>query len=202
MWLLKRGYNAFFKIALFVCLFIGISDPSVANEINRAEDFVESLSISIIKIVDSNSSVEEKSENLMAVLEKNASINIISRAALGTKWRSIDKSMRLKFSEAFTVYLVRKYGKQFDDFRGARMVLERSIDVGKRGILVSTRFIMPGTSPISVRWQVWKDGNTFKLIDIIIEDISMLTMEREEIKNRLISHKGDINKLITQLMTR
>ena len=58
---------------------------------------------------------------------------------------------------------------------------------------------MPATSPISVKWQVWQKNGAFKLIDIIIEDISMLTMEREEIKNRLSFHNGNINSLIQDL---
>ena len=36
-------------------------------------------------------------------------------------------------------------------------------------------------------------------IDIIIEDISMLTMEREEIKNRLTIHNGNLDVLIKGL---
>ena len=58
---------------------------------------------------------------------------------------------------------------------------------------------MPGTSPVSIKWQVWQKTDSFKLIDIIIEDISMLTMEREEIKNRLTVQKGSIQSLINDL---
>ena len=96
-------------------------------------------------------------------------------------------------------YIVKKYGKQFEEFSGAILVLERSIDAGKRGVLINTRLIMPGTSPISIKWQVWQKTGSFKLLDIIIEDVSMLTMEREEIKNRLSLHKGVIESLIEDL---
>ena len=79
------------------------------------------------------------------------------------------------------------------------MTVERSIDAGKRGILVHTRLIMPATSPISVKWQVWRKNEKLKLVDIIIEDISMLTMEREEIKNRLAIHRNNVRLLIDDL---
>ena len=123
----------------------------------------------------------------------------IARAALGSKWRTLSAVTRLDFANAFTDYLVKKYGKQFDEFRGASLVLERSVDAGKRGVLVNTRLIMPGTPPVSIKWQVWQKTDSFKLIDIIIEDISMLTMEREEIKNRLTVQKGSIQSLINDL---
>ena len=79
------------------------------------------------------------------------------------------------------------------------MKIEKSTDVGKSGVLVKTRFLLLGSSPVSISWQVWSKNEDLKLLDIIVEDISMLTMEREEIKNKLNNLNGDTNELINQL---
>ena len=170
-----------------------------ANEIRQAERLIEDLGNKIIGIVESNSSIDQKQIDLESLFKENANIRVISRAALGSKWRTITDETKEEFSKAFTHYLIRKYGRQFEEFQGAKMFVERSTDAGKRGILVSTRFIMPGSTPISVKWQLWSKTSSLKLIDIIIEDISMLTMEREEIKNRLASHGGQMNSLLEEL---
>ena len=170
-----------------------------ASDIDEAETYIENLSGQIISIVDDDLSVDQKQTKLYLLFNQNASIVTISRAALGRRWRTIDENTKQEFTDAFTSYLVQKYGKQFEEFKGSKLVLERSIDAGKRGILVHTRLLMPATSPISVKWQVWRKKTNFKLIDIIIEDISMLTMEREEIKNRLAIHSNDVNLLINDL---
>lgn len=200
--LIEKDLFQKFRVLLLIFAFLSVGNISNANEIKKAESFVEYLSDSIISLVESDISPEQKHFKLEELLKNNASINTISRAALGVKWRLIDENAKREFSGAFTNYLVKKYGKQFDEFQGATMAVERSIDAGKRGILVSTRFIMPGTSPISVKWQVWKQKDAMKLIDIIIENISMLTMEREEIKNRLVSNKGSLDALIAELRSR
>jgi phospholipid transport system substrate-binding protein len=187
------------KIFIVFAVIFMIATPSRSNDVKLAETFIENLGLEIIKLVDSNSTVNEKQTWLLDLFYKNASVMTISRAALGSKWRNLDAETRLDFSNAFTNYIVKKYGKQFEEFSGSTLVIERSLDAGKRGILVNTRLIMPGTSPISIKWQVWQKSNSFKLIDIIIEDISMLTMEREEIKNRLSTHKGSIEYLINEL---
>ena len=184
---------------IITAVFFLISIPAKANNVELAETFVESLGLKIIKVVEGNSAILAKQKKLLKLFENNASITTISRAALGAKWRTLDPKTRLKFSNAFTNYLVRKYGKQFEEFSGATLVVERSIDAGKRGVLVNTRLIMPGSSPVSIKWQVWKKTNSFKLVDIIIEDISLLTMEREEMKNRLSTHRGIIKLLIEDL---
>ena len=182
-------------MTLFVCSFT----PLNATEIQEAEAFIQKLSNQIILTINSELTVKDKQQNLLTLFQKNASVLTISRAALGVKWRTLDDNYRTQFTDAFTNYLVKKYGKQFGEFSEAKLVLESSIDIGKRGVLVQTRLIMPATAPISVKWQVWKKAGNFKLLDIIIEDISMLTMEREEIKNRLAMHDGDIKSMITDL---
>ena len=198
--LLKFGLKCLSKMcAVFVLFFMALT-PSKANDIKLAELFVENLSAQLIKVVESKSTIIEKQERLLDLFERNASTITIARAALGSKWRALDAKTRLEFSNAFTNYLVKKYGKQFEEFIGATLVLERSIDAGKRGVLVNTRMIMSGTSPISIKWQVWQKTDAFKLVDIIIEDISMLTMEREEMKNRLSMNKGAIQLLIDDLL--
>ena len=199
MGLVKLVLISLSKLCIITTIFFSTSIASRANDIELAESFVENLGLKIIKLVDDESSISEKQQKLLSLLKNNASFLTISRAALGSKWRTLDAETRLEFSNAFTNYLVKKYGKQFEEFRGATLVLERSIDAGKRGVLVNTRLIMPGTSPISIKWQVWWRTDTFKLVDIIIEDISMLTMEREEIKNRLSINRGIIESLIEDL---
>ena len=191
-----RFFKLFFTLAI---LLIFKFTPVKANDVKQAEAYVQNLSSKIIFIIENDAAIEKKRNQLLGVFKENASILTISRAALGSKWRTLNDRDKNRFTDAFTNYLVQKYGRQFEEFNGARLTIERSIDAGKRGVLVHTRLIMPATSPISVNWQVWQKNGTFKLIDIIIEDISMLTMEREEIKNRLTTHNGNINSLINDL---
>ena len=187
------------KLSIIALVFFITLTPGRANEVKLAEAFVENLGSNIIQVVNEEITVSEKQRKLLELFQNNANTMTIARAALGSKWRTLSAVTRLDFANAFTDYLVKKYGKQFDEFRGASLVLERSVDAGKRGVLVNTRLIMPGTSPVSIKWQVWQKTDSFKLIDIIIEDISMLTMEREEIKNRLTVQKGSIQSLINDL---
>ena len=196
----KKSNSRFFKVFFSLTLLLVFNFTTVrANDVEQAETYVQNLSNKIILIIEDDTAVEKKQNQLLRLFKENASILTISRAALGSKWRNLTDRDKKRFTDAFTKYLVQKYGRQFEEFKGAKLTTERSIDAGRRGVLVHTRLIMPATSPISVKWQVWQKNGTFKLIDIIIEDISMLTMEREEIKNRLTIHNGDINVLITDL---
>ena len=192
-------FTSVFKLFVYFACLILLFHPVKADDLKDAEAYVYNLSNQIIDVVENKLIIAEKQKQLLKLFEEHASTLTISRAALGAKWKSLNENTKKEFINAFTHYIVKKYGKQFEDFSGAKLTVERSIDAGKRGILVHTRLIMPATSPISVKWQVWRKNEKLKLVDIIIEDISMLTMEREEIKNRLAIHRNNVRLLIDDL---
>ncbi len=188
------------QIATFIFIFsILFSQKVYAERTNEAELIVNLVGNSIIKIVDDEASIIQKQDNLKVLMTQYADLNTISRAALGSSWRGLDTSKKKAFVKAFSNYLIKKYGSQFSEFSGAKMIISKTSDVGKRGVLVFTRFMMPGSTPIAVKWQLWDGTGNLKLIDIIIEEISMLTMEREEIKNRLQRNRRSVTKLIEDL---
>ena len=59
---------------------------------------------------------------------------------------------------------------------------------------------MPGSSPIKVGWQVSDASGTFKMIDVKIEGISLLTTERGEIRNQLSKEGGSVSRLSRSLL--
>ena len=97
-------------------------------------------------------------------------------------------------------YVSNKYGKQFSEFRGTKLKIQKSRDTGtKAGVLISSYLTVPGRDSIKVIWQV-SDGSGFiKLIDIKVEGVSMLSTERQEIRSKLKKASGSINKLIIDM---
>jgi len=189
----------FSKLISLIIFFIFFSSNVYGNKIENAENFVQDISSEILILLDKEITVDKKRNLFSKILNKHADRKTISRAALGRPWRQLNSKQREEFVNAFQNYISKKYSLQFEGFRGATMKIEKSTDVGKSGVLVKTRFLLLGSSPVSISWQVWSKNEDLKLLDIIVEDISMLTMEREEIKNKLNNLNGDTNELINQL---
>ena len=79
-------------------------------------------------------------------------------------------------------------------------MIEKSRDSkSKAGIMVETRFLMPGSTPIKVGWQVSNASGNYKMIDVKIEGVSLLTTERGEIRNQLSKEAGSVSKLSESL---
>jgi phospholipid transport system substrate-binding protein len=185
-------------IALSASSFFYFTKPSLAKSkrIKKAEILATKIFEEIFLIIDKKISVSSKRLALLRLFDKHADVPIIARAVLGSPWRQLNDVERNKFVNAFRKYLAKKYTAQFSEFVGAKMLIEKSRDSGsKAGIMVETRLLMPGSSPIKVGWQVSDASGSFKMVDVNIEGVSLLTTERGEIRNQLSKEGGSIKRL-------
>ena len=104
-----------------------------------------------------------------------------------------------RFVAAFQHYLSRRYGKQFREYRNARIDVTGARDGGKAGVLVQTRVVRPGQDDIAVDWQVSDRSGSARVVNLIIEGVSMLANERAEVGAMLDAQRGSIDGLIAQL---
>lgn len=66
--------------------------------------------------------------------------------------------------------------------------------------MVKTRFIRFGERPVPVEWQVADRGGRPRVVNMIVEGVSMLASERSEIALRLEKAKGSIAALASDLV--
>ena len=200
---LTRRSFTFLNILFFASLFFINIDfaNSKSSRIKKAEILSKKIFNDLFSIINQNSSDKNKKNSLLNLFDRHADVPIIARAVLGSPWRKLNQNERNSFINSFRLYLAKKYTAQFSEFAGAEMLIEKSRDSGgKAGIMVETRLLMPGSAPIKVGWQVSDASGVFKMIDIKIEGISLLTTERGEIRNQYSKEGNSINKLINSLL--
>ena len=75
-------------------------------------------------------------------------------------------------------------------------------DGGKAGTLVQTTVVRPGQDDIAVDWQVSARSGSPRVVNLVIEGVSMLANERAEVGAMLEAARGDLDGLIAQLRGR
>ena len=198
----KRSFLLLFSSILIVTpIFSFNSVNAKSSRIKNAELLSKKIFEDIFYIINNNESDENKRKSLLNLFDRHADVPIIARAVLGSPWRQLSQIDRTNFTNAFRQYLAKKSTAQFSEFTGAEMLIERSRDSGgKAGIMVETRLLMPGSAPIKVGWQVSDASGKFKMIDVKIEGVSLLTTERGEIRNQYSKEGRSISKLINSLL--
>lgn len=177
-----------------------LAGPAAALSQSDAESLIGKLTNDIFRVINSGKAENAMLRDFERIFVKYADVPVIARSSLGVARRSASKSQINAYTKAFQGYVTRKYGRRFREFIGAKIEVTKS-QQSKRGYLVFSKVTFSGKKPFLVQWQVSDASGRDRMFDIIIEGISMLRLEREEIGAMLDRRGGDIDKLIAHLKT-
>lgn len=180
--------------------------PSRAGALDGAEatSHVVATIDEVVALVNAPGAAADKAARLRAIMERRAAMPEIARFAAGVAWRSMDAQQQARFVDAFSKFVSAIYVGRFEEYSGAAVTgkvyeIGQVVDAGKKGILVKSSIVRQGEAPVSVDWLVTDRPGRVVIADIVIEGVSMLVTQREEIGAMLESRGGDIEKLIQDL---
>lgn len=176
-----------------------VAPAARALSTGEASDLVTRLMDDITSTVNSGKSGSSLYREFERIFNRYADVAIISQYVMGIDWRSASSSQRAAFIDAFTGYIARKYGKRFQDFKGAEVKVlgTRAIKAGHE---VQTTMTTNG-KVYSVNFHVSGNSGKNLFFNLYIEGVSMLTAERTEIGGMLDRRGRDIEQLTKDLRT-
>jgi phospholipid transport system substrate-binding protein len=171
---------------------------------NDAAAHVQVTINEVSALVDSTGDSAAKAVRLREIMEQRAAMPQIARFAAGIAWRSMTADQQARFVAAFTKFVSSVYASRFQEYASAGKSAEsfkigQVVDAGRKGMLVKTTIIRNGEAPVNVEWLVTDQPGQALIADIVIEGVSLLITQREEIGGMLEARHGDIEKLIADL---
>lgn len=166
---------------------------------DEATSHVQKAVDAVLEIVRSGGDAAQKAAKLREVLRSFAAVPQIARFSAGVSWREMSDSQQERFTEAFLHYISVVYARRFQDYSGETVTLNGVTDAGNRGLVVSSTVSQPQGAPVAVDWLVSDRPGRVVIADIVIEGVSMLVSQREEIGGMLESRGGDLDRLIADL---
>ena len=164
----------------------------------EARNLINQAVADINRVINSGQSRSAMYRSFEGIFSKYADVPTIARSALGPPARSASSSQMRAFTDAFTGYMARKYGKRFGEFQGGTVEV-----TGARAVksFQEVRAVakLPGQSPFAVSFMVSDRSGRDKFFDLLIEGISLLKSERAEIGAMLDKRGGNIDALIGDL---
>lgn len=190
----------FFKIFIFV-LSIIFSFFLLAED-QGPQELVHKTTDDVLLVLKNNQEIQTDKQKIYQLAEEkilpNFDLERISALVLGKTWRSIDETQKQKFQAEFKTMLLRTYavalGKYKDqeiEFKPLRM------EPGDKQATVKTQIIQNSAQPISVDYALAKTENSWKVFDIAIEGVSLVTNYRSQFAGE-IKNNG-IDSLISKL---
>ncbi len=186
-------------IASAAALTLIVSAPrAFALSESEAKNLIDKAVADINRVINSGQSERAMYGSFEKIFAKYADVPTIARSALGPPARSASSAQMRSFTNAFSGYIARKYGKRFREFIGGKIEVTgaRKIKNFQEVMAVAK---LRGQSPFAVSFMVSDRSGRDKFFDLLIEGISLLKSERAEIGAMLDRRRGDIDAMINDL---
>lgn len=172
------------KIISFLFLFLGLSFNVLAADTDDVKKYTQNLiDDAIVKIFKTGVASDERVIPFRKVLNSNLDFDYISKFVLGVYGRGISQEQLEKFSKQFSELNVYSYVKKFESYTDSKIEVIDVQNGKKEGqYFVSSKVLAmnPGDKDYGVDWRIKKDGDKYKVIDVIIEGVSMAMSYKNE----------------------
>ena len=190
------------KICAFLIALLGFvqvasadinKDDAVAMVKNLTKEGIEQL-------INSNSPAEEKNRVFKKLFTENLDLDFIGKYVLGRYWRTATPQQRREFINLYKDFNVKIWSKRFDEFKGKKFeFVGTSAANNPNQVFVNTQVPMNEGQPASVKWRVYNHNGALKVVDIIIENVSLAQTARTEYTSFIAKSPNGIDGLLAHL---
>jgi len=179
-----------------------------------------SFSASVLAIEAPDALVKRTAEDVLAVVKNDAEIQAgnqdkifalaeekilpnfnfdrVSRLVLGKNWTRATPDQKAAFQAEFRTLLLRTYATALSKYKN--QVIEYKplrMSEDSRTASVKTQILQPGGQPIAVDYTLAKEAEAWKVYDIVIEGVSLVTNYRGQFSQEV--RQNGLDSLIKKL---
>ena len=171
--------------------------------IEAPDALVKRTADDVLTIVKTDKDIQAGNQDkIFALAEEkivpNFNFDRVSRLVLGKNWTRATPEQKMAFQGEFRTLLIRtyatalsKYKNQTIEFKPLRMADDANT------VSVKTQILQPGGQPIEVDYTLAKETEAWKVYDIVIEGVSLVTNYRGQFAQ--IVRQNGLDSLIKKL---
>jgi phospholipid transport system substrate-binding protein len=125
----------------------------------------------------------------------------ITAIAMGRNWRQATPEQQKQLVDQFRTLLVRTYSGALAQYRDQKMDYKPlRADASATDVTVKTEVIRSGQAPVQIDYGMTKTAGGWKVHDIVVGGVSLVTNYRDEFNEQIRS--GGVDGLIKALVTK
>lgn len=188
-------------------LLLALSSPAALADEVAPDVLVKKVTDEVVDIISKDKDIQSGNARKAADLIEskvlpNFDFNRMTMLAVGRDWRSATPAQQKALADEFHTLLVRTYANaltayknQVIDFKPFKMA------AGETDVTVRSEVKRAGAKPVSIDYALQKSDSGWKVYDVIIGGVSLVTSYRDQFKAE-ISNSGGIDGLIKSLQAK
>lgn len=190
----------FFKLLIATGLMLNIA---IASAEVTPDALVKQTAEEVLTIVKTDKDIQAgNQQKIFAIAEEkilpNFDFERVCRMVLGKNWKSASADQQVAFKKEFRSLLLRTYASALGKYRD--QVIEYKplrMEPGATNVTVKTQILQSGGQPIAVDYSLVKANESWKVYDIVIENVSLVTNYRSQFSNEI--RQNGLDSLIKKL---
>jgi phospholipid transport system substrate-binding protein len=191
-----------FSLLLALCL---TSGAAVAQE-NSPDGLIKMVTDDVLTIVRQDKDIQSGNtrkavELVEAKVLPHFNFERMTALAMGRDWKKALPEQQKRLTEEFKTLLVRTYSNALTSYKNQTVVYKPTkLQPGDSDVVVKTEIVQPGNKPVQLDYAVVKQDDVWKVYDVIVAGVSLVTNYRDTFKQEVSSN--GINGLIAMLTSR
>ena len=190
---------------LVMILAAWVASPARAGtEAETAETFIQELADSGVAMLETaDGAAAGREAEFRNLVRRGFALDAIGRFVVARHWRKMDGDQQAEYQEMFAEWLLKSYASRLGGFEGQRIEVAGSVELDNRhrDVVVRTRIAgADGQPEMLVDWRVRKFDATHRIIDVIVEGVSMAAAQKSEFE--AVIRKAGVEGLMENLRSR
>lgn len=168
-------------------------------QLDQAEKFIQSVATKGIGFLSNpDLSQSGKIKHFKQLIRSDFDLKKIGRYALGRYWRTATPAQQQEYLIEFEKMVLNVYSERFKEYTDQQIAVDGSYNKGK-SIVVNSKIISKSGPEIKLDWVVRPRGKGFKVIDVLVEGVSMAITQRSDFSSVIQRGGGKIDVLLDHL---
>lgn len=169
-----------------------------------AKTFIENLADDALSsLTQADLGVEERRKRFRELMHRYFAFDAIAKWVLGRYWRRASDKEKEEYLVLFEKLMVITYADRFEKYAGEKLVIEKAEVRGENDALVHSLLNRPdGQKPVAVAWRVRPKDDTYKVVDVMVEGLSMGITQQKEFASVIRNNNNKVEGLLSELRKR
>ena len=166
---------------------LALAGPAIGAGGEAPRALVDQLSKDVLAVLaDAGTSTDQKRQRLEQLVVANVDFDTLSRLVLARHWSAFSPTQQEEFVREFKRHLSLTYGKNLDSYHDEKITITGDREEARGDWTVHSKILRGGGSnDISLDYRLRKVDGQWRIIDFIIENVSLVANYRAQFQDIL-----------------
>ncbi|HOY71371.1 MAG TPA: ABC transporter substrate-binding protein [Methylotenera sp.] len=186
-------------------LVLSLFSANMAHAEIGPDALVRQTADDVIAVVKSDKDIQAgNKQKIYALAEEkimpNFDFDRVSRMVLGKSWKAATPEQQAIFQKEFRTLLLRTYAVALGKYKDQTIEYKPlKAEPNAKNVTVKTQILQTGGQPVAVDYSLVKNPEGWKVYDIVIESVSLVTNYRSQFSNEIRQNGIDsLNKKLAE----